>query len=127
VRREALGTILEVVAEYPQGWLLRPIDVQGQKQAAWRTDPEQAGSSAEVESLTSDLIELSTRQNFASWSPGAKVLRGWARSVCGNKAEGILWIEDGIEDYRAAGWMLAVPYWLGLKAEASDGCMLPLR
>jgi predicted dehydrogenase len=46
VRRGALGSILKVVVEYPQGWLLRPIDAEGQKQAAWRTDPEQAGASA---------------------------------------------------------------------------------
>ena len=26
VQRGALGTILKVVAQYPQGWLLRPID-----------------------------------------------------------------------------------------------------
>ena len=45
VRRGALGTILKVIAEYPQGWLLGPIDVEGQKQAAWRTNPQQAGAS----------------------------------------------------------------------------------
>jgi predicted dehydrogenase len=33
VRCGALGTILKVVAEYPQGWLLCPIDAEGQKQA----------------------------------------------------------------------------------------------
>jgi predicted dehydrogenase len=46
VRQGVLGSILKVVVEYPQGWLLRPIDAEGQKQAAWRTDPEQAGASA---------------------------------------------------------------------------------
>jgi predicted dehydrogenase len=46
VRRSVLGSILKVVVEYRQGWLLRPIDAEGQKQAAWRTDPEQAGSCA---------------------------------------------------------------------------------
>jgi len=46
VQRCALGTILKVVAQYPQGWLLRPIDAEGQKQAVWRTNPEQAGASA---------------------------------------------------------------------------------
>jgi predicted dehydrogenase len=45
VRRGALGTVLKVVAEYPQGWLLNPIDAEGQKQAAWRTNPQQAGAS----------------------------------------------------------------------------------
>jgi adenylate cyclase len=73
---------------------------------------------AEVGRLASDLIELSTRQNFAYWLPGGKVLRGWARSVSGTIAEGISWIEDGIEDTRASGVMLMVQYWLALKAEA---------
>jgi predicted dehydrogenase len=45
VRRGALGTVLKVIAEYPQGWLLGPIDVEGQKQATWRTNPQQAGAS----------------------------------------------------------------------------------
>ena len=46
VRRGTLGSILKLIIEYPQGWLLRPIDAEGQKQAAWRTDPDQAGASA---------------------------------------------------------------------------------
>jgi predicted dehydrogenase len=40
-----IGKILKIVAEYPQGWLLNPIDQEGQKQASWRTDPERAGAS----------------------------------------------------------------------------------
>ena len=46
LRRGDLGKILKVVAEYPQGWLLNPIDAEGQKQASWRTNPEQAGASS---------------------------------------------------------------------------------
>lgn len=45
VRSGALGRILKIVAEYPQGWLISDIDSQGQKQAAWRTDPGKAGAS----------------------------------------------------------------------------------
>jgi len=41
-----LGTIRKIVAEYPQGWLALPIDAEGQKQAAWRTDPSRAGASS---------------------------------------------------------------------------------
>ena len=52
---------------------------------------------AEVERLASDLIELSTRQNFPLWLAGGEVLRGWARSASGDTAEGLSWIEDGIE------------------------------
>jgi predicted dehydrogenase len=40
-----LGKILKVVAEYSQGWLLDRIEAEGQKQAAWRTDPKRAGAS----------------------------------------------------------------------------------
>jgi predicted ATPase len=68
--------------------------------------------------LASDLIELSTRQNFAFWLPGGEILRGWARSASGETGEGIAWIEDGIRDYRAIGAMVRMPYFLALKAEA---------
>jgi predicted ATPase len=73
---------------------------------------------AEVGRWASDLIELSTRHNFAFFLAGAKVLRGWARSVSGETAGGLAWIEDGIEDWGATGAVLAVPYYLVLKAEA---------
>jgi predicted dehydrogenase len=46
VRNGDLGKILKVVAEYPQGWLIQPIDAEGQKQAAWRTDPSKTGASS---------------------------------------------------------------------------------
>jgi predicted ATPase len=72
----------------------------------------------QVERCASELIELSTSQNFASWLAGAKVVRGWARSVSGDTAEGIAWIEHGIENMRAAGWTLCLPYALSVKAEA---------
>jgi len=40
-----LGDIRFVAAEYPQDWLAAPLETTGQKQAAWRTDPAQAGLS----------------------------------------------------------------------------------
>ena len=73
---------------------------------------------AEVERRASDLSELATRHNFAHWLALGAVHLGWARSASGDTAEGLSRIEDGIEDYRAIGSMLFVPYWLGLKAEA---------
>jgi hypothetical protein len=72
----------------------------------------------QVERCASDLIELSTRQNFALWLAAGKVLRGWARSASGGTAEGLSRIEDGIEEWRASGSMWTVPYFLALKAEA---------
>ena len=76
------------------------------------------GSPADVERLASDVIDLCTRHHFAYWLAGGEVLRGWARSASGSTAEGLAWIEDGIENWRATGAMQFVPYWLALKAEA---------
>jgi predicted ATPase len=76
------------------------------------------GNPTEMARLASDLIELSTRQNFAFWLPAGEIFRGWARSASGNTAEGISWIEDGIREYRATGAMLRMPYFLALKAES---------
>jgi adenylate cyclase len=76
------------------------------------------GDPVEMERCASALVELSTLHNFATWLPGGAILRGWARSASGDTAQGIPWIEEGIEDLRATGAPLAVPYWLALKAEA---------
>jgi predicted dehydrogenase len=45
IRNNELGKVLKIIVEYPQGWLLKTIEKEGQKQAAWRTDPKQAGIS----------------------------------------------------------------------------------
>jgi predicted ATPase len=74
-------------------------------------------SAAELERLASDLIELATRHSFAHWLAIGEVFRGWARSASGNTAEGLLWIEEGIEEYRATGSIVWVPFFLALKAE----------
>ena len=73
---------------------------------------------AEVDRFASDLIELSTRHNFAFWLALGLVNRGWARSVSGDSAEGIAWIEQGIKDLRATGVMLSLPISLEKKAGA---------
>ena len=77
-----------------------------------------ARNPAEVERLASDVIELSTRQNFALYLTRGTILRGWARSASGDRVQGISWIEEGIEAWRAMGAMLCVPFFLALKAEA---------
>jgi adenylate cyclase len=73
---------------------------------------------AKAERWASDVIEVSTRWNFAHWLPGAYALRGWTRSAFGDTAEGISWIEQGLEGYRATGVTISIPSYLALKAEA---------
>jgi len=46
VAKGELGQIRLVQAEYPQDWLTEDIEKSGQKQAAWRTDPQQSGGGA---------------------------------------------------------------------------------
>jgi predicted ATPase len=73
---------------------------------------------AEVDRVASDMIELSTRHHFAQWLTAGQIYRAWARSVAGDTAEGISWIENGIENWRATGTTLALAFLLALKAEA---------
>src|SRR6476660_10218035 len=72
----------------------------------------------EMERLASDLIELSTRYGFVLWLAIGKVFRGLARSASGSTAEGLSWIEDGIDEFRATGSILWMSYFLALKAGA---------
>jgi predicted dehydrogenase len=41
----ALGNLRKVYVEYPQGWLSRLSEREGNAQAAWRTDPKRSGKS----------------------------------------------------------------------------------
>jgi predicted ATPase len=75
-------------------------------------------NTTQVEHVASDLIELSTRQNFSYFLAIGIIFRGWARSAFGDTAEGLPSIDLGIRDFRANGPTLTVPFWLGLKAEA---------
>lgn len=43
VKQGDLGKIIKVVVQYPQGWLIKPIERSGSQQASWRTDPKQSG------------------------------------------------------------------------------------
>jgi predicted dehydrogenase len=40
-----LGKIRKVLVEYPQGWLTKLSEREGNQQAAWRTDPKKSGKS----------------------------------------------------------------------------------
>ncbi len=45
VQGGALGKIRKVYVEYPQGWLSKLSEREGNAQAAWRTDPKKSGKS----------------------------------------------------------------------------------
>jgi predicted dehydrogenase len=43
VRQGAFGKIRKIIVEYPQGWLSKMSEREGNAQAAWRTDPKRSG------------------------------------------------------------------------------------
>jgi len=43
-----LGTVQVIRVSYVQDWLTTPLDQDGQKQAAWRTDPKLAGAGGSI-------------------------------------------------------------------------------
>jgi predicted dehydrogenase len=62
-----IGKLRVVQAEYPQGWLATALEKTGQKQASWRTDPQQAGAGAlgDIGSHSFQLAEFVTGAQVA--------------------------------------------------------------
>jgi predicted dehydrogenase len=102
VQSGKLGKLQKVVVEYPQGWLLTKIEAEGQKQAAWRTDPKRAGIAgclgdigSHAENLAAYITGLELAEvcaDLTTFVPGrpldddVNVLLHY-----GNGARGILW------------------------------------
>jgi predicted dehydrogenase len=68
-----LGKIRFINAEYPQEWLSRSIEKEGQKQSVWRTDPSQSGVSNCVGDIGSHI------ENMVSYLTGLKTTSLCAR------------------------------------------------
>ena len=62
-----LGKLIKVIVEYPQGWLLLPLEKEGHKQADWRTDPLRSG----VSNCTGDIG--SHCENLVHYITGLKI------------------------------------------------------
>ena len=111
VREGLLGAVRRVVVEYAQGWLSRPIDHEGHKQAVWRTDPERAGSAGALgdigthcESLVAYVTDLTIAElsaDLATFVPGRRLdddasvlLRFAPASGDPQSARGVLWVSQ---------------------------------
>jgi predicted dehydrogenase len=67
VRHGEIGAIRKVVVEYPQGWLSTNLEADGQKQAAWRTDPSRSG-------IAGAMGDIGTHaENLAEYITGLKI------------------------------------------------------
>ncbi len=97
-----LGEIRVVQAEYPQDWLSTDLEASGQKQAAWRVDPAQAGAGGSLGDIGTHAEQLarfisglelqSVSADLTSFVPGrrlddnAHILLRYS-----NGARGMLW------------------------------------
>ncbi|MBE7177115.1 MAG: Gfo/Idh/MocA family oxidoreductase [Mucilaginibacter polytrichastri] len=53
-----LGKVRKVMVEYPQGWLSRLSEREGNAQAAWRTDPKKSGKSGSMGDIGTHAAQL---------------------------------------------------------------------
>lgn len=67
IRHGELGALRKIVVEYPQGWLSTHVEASGQKQAAWRTDPQRSG-------IAGAMGDIGTHaENLAEYISGLKI------------------------------------------------------
>lgn len=60
VQQGDLGTLRVVQVEYPQDWLTERLELTGQKQAAWRSDPKQSGAGGSIGDVGTHAYDLAT-------------------------------------------------------------------
>jgi len=66
-----MGTVRKVIVEYLQDWLMEPLEKQGSKQAAWRTNPAESGIGGAIGDIGThafNLLEYVTGDRVASVS-----------------------------------------------------------
>ena len=97
-----LGNIRVIQVEYAQDWLATNIEAEGQKQAAWRTDPTRAGTGGSIADIGTHAFHLA---EFISGLEAKSVLADLDTFVAGrslddnanillhysNGAKGMLW------------------------------------
>ena len=84
VAQGALGSIRVVQAEYPQDWLSTDLETSGQKQAAWRVDPAQAGAGGSLGDIGSHAEHL---LRFITGLPLAEVCADLSSFVAGRRLD----------------------------------------
>lgn len=55
-----IGRVRHVQVEYLQDWLAKPVEISGNKQAAWRTDPAQSGPGGCIADIGTHAFNLAT-------------------------------------------------------------------
>jgi len=73
------GKVRRVAVKYTQDWLSRASDLEGNKQAAWRVDPEksgEAGAFGDIGTHAANLVEFITGERIVSICAELNMLEG---------------------------------------------------
>ena len=83
IKNGELGAIRKIIVEYPQGWLSRLSEREGNAQAAWRTDPKKNGRGGSIGDIGTHAFNLanyitglsldSLAADLQSFVPGRRV------------------------------------------------------
>jgi predicted dehydrogenase len=79
-----IGDLRVVQVEYPQGWLAERLEDSGQKQAVWRTDPEQSGPAGCLGDIGTHALHLA---EFATGDRVAEVAADLETFVAGRRLD----------------------------------------
>jgi predicted dehydrogenase len=79
-----LGELRAVQVEYAQDWLTTPLEAEGQKQASWRTDPQQAGAAGAVGDIGTHAFHLA---EFVTGSRVSQLAADLSAQVAGRKLD----------------------------------------
>lgn len=97
IRKGELGKVRKIMVEYPQSWLTDKIEDEGQKQAAWRADPEKAGKAGAYGDIGTHAA------NMAEYVSGLKIIKVLAQlntivegRVLDDDASALLEFEGGV-------------------------------
>ncbi len=58
IRSGEIGKVRKVIVEYLQGWLSTPVEMTGNRQAVWRSDPSRAGISGAMADIGTHAFNL---------------------------------------------------------------------
>lgn len=67
IKEGALGAVRKIIVEYPQGWLSKLSEREGNAQAAWRTDPKKSGKAGAMGDIGTHAAHL------AEYISGSKI------------------------------------------------------
>ena len=114
-----LGAIRKVAVEYLQGWLSRPLEKSGQKQAVWRSDPALNGQNGSIDWRQQDPNRLRVK-----WVDGPEEIRHAGASYLSEDARAVTRLPGGhpegyIEAFAVLYREFADAFWAWKRGEAS--------